>query len=139
MARKMPPRLVALSSLAVLTVYGAGYGLTQPAADAVIRLQTPTTGTTTRGHVTRYRDGAYSATGTSPFGDITVAVTIRHGRIVAVAITECTTFFSEEWIAGLPGQVLARQSANVDLVSGATGSTAAFHDAVLQALQQALA
>jgi fumarate reductase flavoprotein subunit len=138
MARKMPRDLLALSSLAVLTVYGAGYGLTQPAVDTLSRLQAPAgaIGATRAGH---YRDGTYSATGTSPFGDVAVAVTIRGRRIVAVRITACTTYFPEDWIAGLPQQVVARQSAAVDLVSGATGSTAAFHDAVRKALQQAQA
>jgi len=136
MARKMARDLLAMSSLAVLTVYGAGYGLTQPAADALNRLRAPDVGlTSARAH--RYRDGTYSATGVSPFGDVTVAVTIHHHRITAVTITACTTYFSEDWIVGLPGQVVARKSAAVDLVSGATGSTMAFHDAVQQALRQA--
>jgi uncharacterized protein with FMN-binding domain len=138
MARKMSREFLAMSSLAVLTVYGAGYGLTQPAADALARLQARGPAMASA-RVGGYRDGTYSATGTSPFGDVTVAVTIRRRRITAVRITACTTYFSEDWIAGLPGQVVARQSTAVDLVSGATGSTAAFHDAVQRALQQAQA
>jgi uncharacterized protein with FMN-binding domain len=138
MVKKMSRELLALSSLAILTVYGAGYGLTQPAADLVTRLRAPGGGAPSA-RIGHYRDGTYSATGTSPFGDVTVAVTIRRRRITAVTITHCTTYFSQDWIAALPGQALARQSAAVDLVSGATGSTAAFHDAVQQALQQAQA
>ncbi len=139
MAKKMSRGLIALSSLAVLTVYGAGYALTQPAADLVSQLQTPSGDMTAPERAAPYRDGTYSATGTSPFGDVTVAVTVQRRRITAVTITQCTTYFSRDWIAGLPAQTLARQSAAVDLVSGATGSTAAFHDAVRDALRQARA
>jgi uncharacterized protein with FMN-binding domain len=37
----------------------------------------------------------------------------------------------------LPGQVVARQSPDVDYVSGATQSADAFYEAVLAALQKA--
>ena len=37
----------------------------------------------------------------------------------------------------LPGQVVSRQSADVDYVSGATQSTQAFYMAIVQALAQA--
>jgi uncharacterized protein with FMN-binding domain len=40
-------------------------------------------------------------------------------------------------IAGLPSQVVQRQSAQVDIVSRATYSSEAFKDAVAQALSQA--
>jgi uncharacterized protein with FMN-binding domain len=42
-------------------------------------------------------------------------------------------------IAGLPAQVVQRQSPSVDVVSGATFSSIAFRSAVQQALQQAQA
>ncbi|MCM2535325.1 FMN-binding protein [Neobacillus pocheonensis] len=45
--------------------------------------------------------------------------------------------YSESDVAGLPGEVLQRQIANVDNVSGATYSTQAFADAVQDALNQA--
>jgi major membrane immunogen (membrane-anchored lipoprotein) len=41
------------------------------------------------------------------------------------------------WIAALPGQVVARQSPEVDYVSGATQSTNAFYYAVVEALARA--
>ena len=41
------------------------------------------------------------------------------------------------WIAALPGQVISRQSPNVDYVSGATQSTNAFYYAVVDALSKA--
>jgi uncharacterized protein with FMN-binding domain len=68
-----------------------------------------------------------------------VAVTVQSGRIAAVDITDCRTQYPESFIDGLPAQVVARQSAQVDLVSGATYSSRAFQSAVSQALAQARA
>jgi uncharacterized protein with FMN-binding domain len=66
-----------------------------------------------------------------------VAVTIQGGRIANVALTQVTTQYPASRIAALPGQVVARQSAQVDRVSGATYSTQAFQQAVQQALGKA--
>jgi uncharacterized protein with FMN-binding domain len=136
-AKKASRKLVALSSAAVLAVYGAGYARTQPVADLVARGEGPGVSLLDPVQAASYRDGTYTGTGSGPFGDVTVALTLRRHRIVAVKIIACTTSYPEIWIAGLPAQVLSRQSAGVDVVTGATWSTAAFHDAVLQALEQA--
>ena len=61
----------------------------------------------------------------------------KDGRIIAASITQCLTRYSCSWIAGLPPQVLARQNAEVDYVSGATQSTNAFYYAVVEALAKA--
>ncbi|MFC6604217.1 FMN-binding protein [Ectobacillus funiculus] len=45
--------------------------------------------------------------------------------------------YSESDIAGLPDEVIQRQSANVDFVSGATYSSQAFTDAIQDALNNA--
>ncbi|MCC7105742.1 MAG: FMN-binding protein [Chloroflexi bacterium] len=84
-----------------------------------------------------YRDGTYTGSGTSRRGGFTVAVTIQGGRIANVALTQVTTQYPASRIAALPGQVVARQSAQVDRVSGATYSTQAFQQAVGQALSKA--
>ncbi len=135
MARKKGAsyELIALSSAAVLGVYAAGYILTQPAAD----LANQPAHATASARPTGYHDGIYTAVGTDRFGDVTVAVSIQNGKIAALWITSVTTRFPVDLIAGLPGQVVARQSGAVDVVSGATGSTAAFVAAVKRALQQA--
>jgi uncharacterized protein with FMN-binding domain len=83
------------------------------------------------------KDGTYTGWGTSRHGDIQATVQIREGKIVFAAITECLTRYSCSWIAALPPQVLARQSADVDFVSGATESTNAFYYAVVEALNKA--
>lgn len=84
-----------------------------------------------------YRDGTYSGTGTSRRGDVSVAVTVKGGKITNVAITQATTQYPTSWISDLPKEVLAQQSAQVDLISGATYSSLAFQEGVQQALAQA--
>ena len=86
---------------------------------------------------TPYKDGTYYGWGTSRHGDIQAAVTIEKGRITAASIAQCLTRYSCSWIAMLPPQVVTRQSADVDFVSGATQSTNAFYYAVLDALAKA--
>jgi uncharacterized protein with FMN-binding domain len=83
------------------------------------------------------KDGTYTGWGTSRHGDIQATVQIKDGKIAFAAISECLTRYSCSWIAALPPQVLARQSADVDVVSGATESTNAFYYAVIEALNKA--
>ncbi len=84
-----------------------------------------------------FRDGTYTGTGTSRHGSIGVTVTVQAGKIVAAEISDCGTRYPCSRIAALPGQVLTRQSAAVDVVSGATDSTNAYRAAVNAALAQA--
>jgi uncharacterized protein with FMN-binding domain len=84
-----------------------------------------------------YKDGTYYGWGTSRHGSIEATVTIAGGKIVASAISQCLTRYSCSWIAHLVPQVVTRQSADVDYVSGATQSTYAFYDAVVEALSKA--
>jgi uncharacterized protein with FMN-binding domain len=79
----------------------------------------------------------YLGRGTSRHGDIEAMVEITNGRITNAVISQCLTRYSCSWIAVLVPQVVARQSAEVDYVSGATVSSDAFYYAVLQALAQA--
>lgn len=84
-----------------------------------------------------FRDGTYTGIGTSRHGNIGVTVTVQAGKIVAAEITTCGTRYPCSIIAALPGQAVARQSAAVDAVSGATDSTTAYRAAVNAALAQA--
>jgi uncharacterized protein with FMN-binding domain len=83
------------------------------------------------------RDGEYYGWGTSRHGDIQAAVVIEDGRIASATIAQCLTRYSCSVIAKLPPQVAARQSPEVDYVSGATQSTDAFYYAVVDALSKA--
>jgi uncharacterized protein with FMN-binding domain len=96
--------------------------------------------TDTAGHSDKpvaYKDGMFTGWGTSRHGDIQATVMIKEGKIVGAVISECLTQYSCSWIAMLPQQVIDRQSAEVDFVSGATQSTNAFYYAVLNALKKA--
>jgi uncharacterized protein with FMN-binding domain len=99
-----------------------------PAADTV---------TAVADSVKRLKDGTYKGWGTSRHGDIEAAVEIKAGRIVNAYITQCLTRYSCDRIAVIIPQVVARQSAEVDFVSGATQSTNAFYYAILEALSKA--
>ena len=84
-----------------------------------------------------YKDGTYYGWGTSRHGDIQAAVVIQEGRIASATIAQCLTRYSCSVIARLPPQVAARQSPEIDYVSGATQSTNAFYYAVVEALSKA--
>jgi len=86
---------------------------------------------------TVWRDGAFTGYGTSRHGDIEATVVIEGGRIKSATISQCLTRYSCSWISHLQGQVVARQSPNVDYVSGATESANAFFYAVFEALLKA--
>ena len=158
MAKSMSRRLVGLSGSAITAIYLAGYLATRgadtsltagtavaqtvmnvsgaPSAAAPLVLSTQATSSTSAAS-SGYTDGTYSGTGSSRFGNVYVSVTVQGGRIANVAITRVDTSFPASRIASLPGQVLARQSAQVDKVTGATYSSQAFKQAVQQALSQA--
>ena len=85
----------------------------------------------------QYKDGTYTGWGTSRHGDIEATVTITGGRIASALISQCLTRYSCSWVAHLQGQVVDRQSPEVDYVSRATQSTNAFYYAVVQALSKA--
>jgi uncharacterized protein with FMN-binding domain len=129
---------IGLSAAAITMTYGAGYLLvTGPAGPeqaqlARQRLLTPPA------QPGQYRDGTYRGAASNVFGSVEVAVTIGDGRIRQVQITRCTTFYPQSYVDGLPAKVLTAQSADVAVVSGATGSWQDFTAAVQQALAQAV-
>src|SRR5260370_39387561 len=167
MAKKMPRRLVALSSSAVAAIYLAGFVYTRgadaglasgapsvptavsasPSATAsngqpsvVVSASAPATSTPTSTSTTTtsaYRDGTYTGAGTSRRGNVDVSVTIQSGRIANVTISSVTTQYPVSRIASPPSQVVSRQSSQVDNISGATYSAQAFSLAVQAALSKA--
>jgi uncharacterized protein with FMN-binding domain len=84
-----------------------------------------------------YKDGTYTGWGSCRHGDIQASVVIEGGRIASAVIAQCYTRYPCSWIAHAPGQVVNRQSIDVDYVSGATQSVNAFKDAVFEALSKA--
>jgi uncharacterized protein with FMN-binding domain len=83
------------------------------------------------------KDGTFYGWGTSRHGDIQASVEIKNGKIVSAWISQCLTRYSCSWISMLPPEVVQRQSAEVDYVSGATQSSNAFYYAIVEALKQA--
>lgn len=116
----------------------AATATTAPAATAT---KAPATATATTSAATSslYKDGTYSGTGTSRHGNISASVVIQGGKIVSAAITQCGTRYPCSDIAALPGEVVSRQSAAVDFVSGATDSSQAYRGAIQTALAKAKA
>ena len=83
------------------------------------------------------KDGTFTGQGSSRRGDVWVSVDVQAGRIANVTITRSTLQYPLRDIAGLPSQVVQRQTAQVDIVSRATYSSQAFRQAVSQALSKA--
>lgn len=110
--------------------------VTTPPKDTVVKTAAADTASQSDKPV-GYKDGMFIGWGTSRHGDIQATVMIKEGKIVGAVISECLTQYSCSWISMLPQQVLDRQSAEVDFVSGATQSTNAFYYAVLNALKKA--
>lgn len=148
MANKMGKPLVVMCTLALGAIYTTGYVVTKspngnPAGTSVTTTSntsnTSNTSKVSKVAEPRYLDGTYQGSGTDRIGTVSVAVTIQNDKITNVQITACETHYPESYIDPvLPDQVVARQSANVDYVSGATLSSYDFANAVQQALDQAL-
>lgn len=158
--------LISIAASAITAVYAAGYVHTQSAdatlahasaapstatvAPALARAQTAPTGPAQGQQPAKvsaavpadnggFKDGTYSGVGTSRRGNIQVSLVVRNRRVTSVDITQATTQYPTRFISSLPGEVILRQSAQVDSVSGATYSSMAFRGAVQQALQRARA
>ena len=145
--------VVSLAASAITAVYAAGYIHTQtadaslgtpdtvaPALSTSPPTAPPSTLTTTNpAPSAALKDGTYSGVGTSRRGNVQVSLSVQSGRISSVNITGASTEYPTRDIASLPGQVVSRQSAQIDIISGATYSSLAFRGAVQQALQKAQA
>jgi uncharacterized protein with FMN-binding domain len=86
-----------------------------------------------------YKDGTYTGTGQGFGGEIVAEVKIENGSITSVNITshsgEDGTYFS--MAEKLTDTIVEKQSADVDLVSGATFSSTGIRDAAQDALNRA--
>lgn len=86
-----------------------------------------------------YADGTYQGTGEGYGGEITVEVTVEGGSIESVTVIsakeEDAAYFNTA--KGIIEDILEKQSADVDTVSGATYSSAGIRDAVSAALEEA--
>jgi uncharacterized protein with FMN-binding domain len=156
--------MVALSASAIATIYAAGLVLTrsadaglvaaptpstapatpagssptaQPASStptAVVGASAPASAVATASSASAYKDGTYAGQGTSRRGGVSVSVNVQGGVITNVQISSANTEYPVSRIASLPGVVVKQQTANVNVISGATYSSQAFKQAVQQAL-----
>jgi len=154
---KMSHKMVTLCAAAIGIIYSAGYIVTEPvalaqisppgitstqktsnaSADTSTPVSSSTSSVSTQG---QYHDGTYNGQGSNRIGTVKVAVTVKQGKIISCQVTNSSTHYSVSAIDPvLPNEVVARQSGNVDVVSGATRSTEDFQTAVQQALDQAQA
>ena len=87
-----------------------------------------------------YRDGGYEGTANGFGGPVTVSVTIRDGKIIAVEIISADKETPEylEKAKALTGMIVKQQSADLDAIAGATYSSNGIKNAAIKALQQAL-
>jgi uncharacterized protein with FMN-binding domain len=131
------PTLIALATATPLPTASPVISRPRTAPTAPTVLTVPTATQAPSASTAAYKDGTYSGQGQSRRGNVWVSVTIQGGHIDAVSITRSTLQYPVRDIAGLPGQVVQRQSGQVDIVSGATYSSQAFRSAVSQALSQA--
>ena len=83
-------------------------------------------------------NGVYTGSFNEYRWQCTVDVTVANHVITAIKITGGNTFLTEDRIQELIGNVLEDQSANTDVVSGATVSSKAFLKAVENALKSAI-
>lgn len=85
-----------------------------------------------------YKDGTYKGTAKAYDGDITVEVTISNGKISDVKIVESVD--DEEYLSSakkIIPTIIASQSTDVDVASGATYSSKGIINAVSTALESA--
>jgi uncharacterized protein with FMN-binding domain len=122
--------------LAPTTTIGTTSGIASAATATPAATAAPTA---TTAATSQYKDGTYTGTGASRHGNITATVVVQGGKIVSADITQCGTRYPCSKIAALPGEVVSRQSAAVDMVSGATDSSTAYQGAITNALAQAAA
>lgn len=85
----------------------------------------------------KWKDGKFSGWGSCRHGDLEATIEIKDGRIVSSVVSICRTRYSVDVIERIIPQVVTRQSADVDTVSGATQSADAFYWAVTSALASA--
>ena len=81
----------------------------------------------------------YTTTVGSIKGDMTVAVLISGGEILDVKVTNCvdSAVVSDAAIADVPARIVAQQNVEVDVTTGATFTSLAIKNAVIDCLEQA--
>ncbi|MGO4496217.1 FMN-binding protein [Paenibacillus sp. 2RAB27] len=136
---KMDKKWIVLCTTAIGVMYSAGYLTTETQAT----LQKPqqqiqaNNQSVSKQIKSQYKNGTFDGSGSNRRGSIGVKVSITNDKITDVEISHFAMHYSKNDVVGLPQEVIQKQSAQVQNVSGATYSTQAFQDAIEDALMQA--
>lgn len=136
---KMDKKWIVLCTTAIGVMYSAGYLTTETQAT----LQKPqqqiqaNNQPVSKQIKSQYKNGTFDGSGSNRRGSIGVKVSITNDKITDVEISHFAMHYSKNDVVGLPQEVIQKQSAQVQNVSGATYSTQAFQDAIEDALMQA--
>lgn len=141
-------KLLILCTLAVGAIYTGAYVYTTPRAHAPSattvssahrQKNSPSSAVAPAGSRTaEYKDGTYTGSGANPYGTLSVSVTIAHGRIAAVMITQYNMHYPASFIDPFMNrEMIKNQTYRVYAVSGATASSENFAEAVYFALKKA--
>ncbi len=91
-----------------------------------------------------YKDGSYTGSVRDAFyGNVQVRVIIQNGKIMAVNFLqypqthETSVYINQQAMPGLQQEAIQAQSANINIVSGATYTSQAFIQSLSNALAQA--
>lgn len=147
---KLSSGVVAMSTAAILVVYAAGRSNTSavsdpfsadasastPFAPGVARTGSPpATALATVG----LKDGTFTGSGDSRHGGMQVAVVVKGGQVVSANVTSCSTRYPCSDVDALVRAAVAKQGVPASHVSGATDSSAAYRQALTNALRQSAA
>lgn len=136
---KMDKKWIVLCTTAIGVMYSAGYLTTETQAtlqEPQQQIQTNIQSDSSQ-IKSQYKNGTFEGSGSNRRGSIGVKVTITNDKIIDVEISHFAMHYSKNDVVGLPQEVVQKQSAQVQNVSGATYSTQAFQDAIEDALTQA--
>jgi uncharacterized protein with FMN-binding domain len=136
---KMDKKWILLCTTAIGVIYSAGYLTTETQAnlqEPQQQIQTNIDSVSSQVN-NQYKNGTFDGSGSNRRGSIEVKVSITNDKITDVDISHFAMHYSKNDIVGLPQEVIQKQSAQVQNVSGATYSTQAFQDAIEDALTQA--
>ena len=122
-----------------------GSQLTQPVSNPTPKTVKKVTTTTTPKPVGQYRDGTYTGSAADAFyGNIQVQAIIQGGRLADVVFLQYPNDRSRsinintQAMPYLKSEAISTQSANVNIVSGASDSSMAFQESLGVALAQAI-
>ncbi|MEW5783889.1 MAG: FMN-binding protein [Bacillota bacterium] len=90
--------------------------------------------------ITAVPDGTYEGIGRGLMDEIAVAVTVEGGQITAIKVlrqNETPNYYVESYPL-IPERIIAEQSLEIDIKTGATGSAEGIVNAVRDALQKAI-